>query len=175
MKTTGVSRRIDDLGRIVIPKEIRKNLKIRNGEMLEIMVDEDNIILSKHSTMRGIAEISKLLAGIFGDLYSMNILITDRDKVIATSAEIKKKFEDISLSSDVIDKITTYQPVIERERTVLKFANESSEDSPYIIYPIIIDGDILGSVIILGKNDKLDQNEEKTAEVISKILSYNMM
>ncbi len=175
MKTTGVSRRIDDLGRIVIPKEIRKNLKIRNGEMLEIMVDDENIILSKHSTMRGITEISKLLTSIFGDLYNMNILITDREKVIAASSEIKKKYEEISLSSDVVDKITTYQPIIEKEKTSLKLNDESSEENPYIVYPIIIDGDILGSVIILGKNEKLDQNEEKTAEVISKILSYNMM
>ena len=89
MKTTGVIRRIDELGRIVIPKEIRKNLRIKNGDSLEIFLESDNIILKKYSQLETIENVSVDYVEAFNSIIKHNIIVTDRDKVIAVSGEIE--------------------------------------------------------------------------------------
>ena len=85
MKSTGVTRKIDELGRIVIPKEIRKNLGIRDGESLEIFTENDSIILKKHFIMEKYEQLSKKLCESIYNIYKINVIITDREKVIASS------------------------------------------------------------------------------------------
>ena len=89
MKTTGVIRRIDELGRIVIPKEIRKNLRIKNGDSLEIFLESDNIILKKYSQLETIENVSVDYVEAFNSIIKHNIIVTDRDKVIAVSGPLK--------------------------------------------------------------------------------------
>jgi AbrB family transcriptional regulator (stage V sporulation protein T) len=175
LKTTGVSRRIDDLGRIVIPKEIRKTLKIRSGELLEIMVDEDNIILSKHSTMKSISDTANICVDAVSDSGNINILITDRDRVIAASPSLRKKYLDKDLNIDTSEQLMKLQSTIEKDTTVLKIDNENEEQTAFASYPIIVEGDIVGLVIILGLGNKLTEADEKVAEVISKFLSHNIL
>ena len=92
MKTTGVIRRIDELGRIVIPKEIRKNLRIKNGESLEVYLDGDSIILKKFSQIESLESISVDYVEAFNQIIKHNIIVTDRDKVVAVSGPLKKKY-----------------------------------------------------------------------------------
>ena len=89
MKSTGVVRKIDELGRIVIPKEIRRTLGIRDGENLEIYIEEDKIILQKQMVIESVQDISKQLIAILNDIYDYNFLITDRDSVITGNKEFK--------------------------------------------------------------------------------------
>lgn len=175
LKTTGVSRRIDDLGRIVIPKEIRKNLKIRDGELLEILVDGENIILTKHSSMKSIGDIAKLCIEAVNDAASINMIITDRDKVIAASPQLRKKYIDKDLSMEVSELLLKHNPIAEREPKTLRIDNENEEFTTYISQPIIVDGDVAGSVIVLGLTGKITEADEKIAEVISKILIRNII
>lgn len=175
MKTTGVSRRIDDLGRIVIPKEIRRNLKIREGELLEILVEGDRIILTKHSTMKSIVDIAKLCVDAIGDASNINMIITDRDKVIAASSQLRKKYIDKDLNVEMSELLLKHNPIIEREPKKIKIDYDNEEITPYIAYPIIIDGDIAGSVIVLGLDGKVNEIDEKLTEVVSKILTHNIL
>lgn len=175
MKTTGVSRRIDDLGRIVIPKEIRKRLKIREGELLEILVEDENVILTKHSTMKSMGDIAKLCVAAVDDVNDINMLITDRDKVIAASSSLRKKYIDRDLSVEVSELFSRHNPTIENEPKILKIDTESEEKTSYIIFPIIVDGDVAGSVIILGNENKIGEADQKIGEVISKFLIRNMI
>lgn len=175
LKTTGVSRRIDDLGRIVIPKEIRKRLKIREGELLEILVEDENVILTKHSTMKSMGDIANLCVDAVGDVNDINMLITDRDKVIASSSSLRKKYIDKDLSIEISELFSKHNPTIEREPKLLKIDTENEENTSYAIYPIIIDGDVAGSVIILGNESKISEADQKVAEVISKFLIRNMI
>ena len=85
MKTTGIIRRIDELGRIVIPKEIRKNLRIKNGESLEIYLENDSIILKKYSQIESLKNVSIDYVEAFNQIIKHNIIVTDRDKVIAVT------------------------------------------------------------------------------------------
>ena len=88
MKTTGVIRRIDELGRIVIPKEIRKSLRIKNGESLEVYLDGDSIILKKFSQIESLESISVDYVEAFNQIIKHNIIVTDRDKVVAVSGPV---------------------------------------------------------------------------------------
>ncbi|MDD3304659.1 MAG: stage V sporulation T C-terminal domain-containing protein [Bacilli bacterium] len=174
MKTTGISRRIDDLGRIVIPKEIRKNLKIRDGELLEIFIEGEQIILTKHSPMKSIEDIAKLCVAAINDAINISIIITDRDKVIAASPHLSKKYLDKDLNIELSELMLRHNPVIEREPKALKIDNNNEEITTYVSYPIIADGDVASLVIILGGNTKINDNNNKIADIISKILSRNI-
>ena len=90
MKSTGVVRRIDDLGRIVIPKEIRRNLRIKEGENLEIFIENENIILKKYSMMNKINDLSQELTDAIYTFTKHNVFITDTDSVVAGSGKLKK-------------------------------------------------------------------------------------
>ena len=166
MKTTGISRRIDDLGRIVIPKEIRKNLKIRDGELLEIFVEEDKIILAKHSTMKSIEDVAKLCVAAANDAVNINIIITDRDKVIAASPNLSKKYVNKDLNMDLSELMLRHNPVAEREPKSFKIDNDNEEITTYVLYPIIVEGDVAGLVIILGLEEKISDIDEKIAEYV---------
>ena len=101
MKTTGVVRRIDDLGSIVIPKEIRKTLRIKDGESVEIFLNSDNIVLKKYSPLEGLPDFYKdYVDSIYSEIGN-NIVIVDRDKIVAVSGELKKKYFNKSISSIV--------------------------------------------------------------------------
>ena len=82
MKTTGIIRRIDELGRIVIPKELRKNLRIDNGESLEIFVDEESIILKKYSPIENLNTIAERYVNVFNQVIKHNIIVTDINKIV---------------------------------------------------------------------------------------------
>ena len=85
LKQTGVTRKIDELGRIVIPKEIRKNLGIRDGESLEIYTSDDSIILKKYYEVKKLEDVCDKLCEMIKNIYDVNILITDREKVVSSS------------------------------------------------------------------------------------------
>ena len=82
MKATGVVRRIDELGRIVIPKEIRKNFRIKEGENIEIFIEDENIILKKYSTLFNLKEITSILVKSFNQITNLNIIITDNSNIM---------------------------------------------------------------------------------------------
>ena len=116
MKTTGVVRRIDDLGRIVIPKEMRRTLRIRDGESLEIFVDEDFVALKKYSPLNDMASLAKTLADSIYSSINKNIIVTDRDKIIACSGSnsLKKKFLDKSISEDLWNRLANMYGTTDR-------------------------------------------------------------
>ena len=105
MKSTGITRRIDDLGRIVIPKEIRKNLKIKENEVLEIFINNDEIILKKFSPFNDSEKILSDYIKVINDMTGNDVIITDRDKVILSSKRLEEKLLNKKLSEYVNDLI----------------------------------------------------------------------
>lgn len=102
MKATGVVRRIDDLGRIVIPKEIRKTLRIKEGDPLEIFTDrEGQVILKKYSPIGELSEFATEYAETLAKTTGHIACITDKDMVIAVSGGSKKEFLEQSISKDL--------------------------------------------------------------------------
>ena len=89
MKATGMIRRVDELGRIVIPKEIRKTLKIKEGEAVEIFIEKDILLLKKYSKVKGDSEIAKNIATALAEITEKSVIVTDTERVIASSGKLK--------------------------------------------------------------------------------------
>ena len=152
MKATGIVRRIDDLGRVVVPKEIRRTLRIREGDPMEIFTNrEGEIILKKYSPIDEIDSFAKQYAESLAQVSGYRIVITDRDQVIAVAGGAKKELIGRGISKklenllEARENLTTAIPIVE---------GMEAPEMDQIIYPIICEGDIIGSVIILSKDEK---------------------
>lgn len=164
MKATGVVRRIDDLGRIVIPKEIRRNFKINEGDSLEIFVESGNIILKKYSLMDDMVDMALSLVDIVYKTYKKNIIITDKDKVLAASKEINKDYFDKELSNIIKNKIESRSELLSDNLSDIVVGVENN--SSYFLIPILLNGDLLGSVILID-NDINEENKNLVRFIVS--------
>lgn len=148
MKQTGVTRKIDELGRIVIPKEIRKNLGIRDGEALEIFTSEDSIILKKYFEVRKYEDLSSKLCELIKNIYNVDLVITDREKVITSSN--KEIVENTKLNNKFLELIDNREMFISRELLTINFGIDVS--CYFTVIPIIASSDSLGLVILISAN-----------------------
>ena len=166
MKATGVVRRIDDLGRIVVPKEIRKTLRIREGDPLEIFTDrEGEIILKKYSPIGELNEFASQYAETLAKTTGHIACISDKDTIIAVSGAPKKEYLEKSVSTELEklmqDKtIWTSKEKHEKKMPVLITDDEVGEKyTSQVIYPIIAEGDTLGTVMLLSKEPAIKMND----------------
>ena len=174
MKTTGVVRRIDDLGRIVIPKEIRRTLRIRDGESLEIYVEDEMIALKKFSSMNDLNDICKDLVNTINQTLSKNVLITDRDCVISFSGNNKNNYLNKSISKYLEEVLNNREIVVEKDKVEVEFIDNLKEEYSYTISPIITNGDVIGSVIIFSDLEDITDLEAKLAAITSSFLSRHI-
>ena len=173
MKSTGVIRRIDELGRIVIPKEIRKNLKIREGDMLEIYIEETRIILTKFEVLNDISTVAKKLVNIASNLLNKNIIITSLETVIASSKNIEKEYLNKELSNIVRTKIEERMDYYQTTKTNIGFIKDQTEDCLYYISPILASSDTIGAVILFDKNN-ITETDTLLIKMISSFLIKNV-
>jgi AbrB family transcriptional regulator (stage V sporulation protein T) len=182
MKATGVVRRIDDLGRVVIPKEIRKVHRIKEGDPLEIFTDkEGEIILKKYSPIGELTEFATTYADTISKTTGHIACITDKDTVIAVAGGSKKDFLEKSLSKELEEVIENKEVFKSKENNEIAIPitlNEGRERiyNSQVIYPIISDGDVVGSVILLSKepNKKMGEVEDKVAQSAAGFLGTHL-
>ena len=171
MKTTGIIRRIDDLGRIVIPKELRKSLRIKNGDSLEIFVDQEDIILKKYSPIESIEEAAMKYVEGFNQVIKHNVIVTDKDKVIAASGMLKKKYLGKKLTEFTERGIERRDSFVERQKKLFSFVEGVEDLGYYSFSSIVSDSDTIGSVIIISVDGPILESDEKLAVILSKLLS----
>lgn len=174
MKSTGVVRRVDDLGRIVIPKEIRRTLRIRDGEALEIFVDSEMIALKKFSKMTDITDVSKELVDIINNNINKTVLISDRDKFIAGSGSLKKSYIGKNISKDLENIMNERRCVVETNMHPIELLESVKESLSYVIYPIIMNGDAVGLVVVISDKNDLGQLEEKLVNITAQFLGKHI-
>ena len=159
MRTTGVVRRIDDLGRIVIPKEIRKSLRIKEGETLEIYSgNKDEIILKKYSFIESIESFSKKICDAFYNSTKKDIIITDTEKVISASGGFNIKLSGLKIS-DFIHKVLDKKELHITNGENIEICDNFIVKSSLIIKPILIYGDIIGCIITFSDEKNSDVNK----------------
>ena len=179
MKATGIVRRIDDLGRIVIPKEIRRTLRIREGDPLEIFTDrEGEIILKKYSPIGEMGAFAKQYAESLAQVSGHPALISDRDQFIAVAGGVKS-FLGKNISHELEDVIEKRKPVISSKGEKVFVPVAAGVDSDYVeeaICPIISEGDVIGSVILLNMDEKkkMGEVEQKLVQSASGFLGRQM-
>ncbi len=162
MIKSGITRRIDELGRIVVPKEIRYNLGIRDGEPLEIYTSDNAIIIKKYSQVENIKDISENLCNIICDICNVGVIISDREKIIATSSNLKE-INSITLNEK-------YKSLIDNRESYTSETLESdfNTNAYFSVIPIITSVDCSGLVIIIS--NKKDDNNIKLAKIITKLI-----
>ncbi|MGI6413355.1 MAG: stage V sporulation protein T [Syntrophomonadaceae bacterium] len=185
MKATGIVRRIDDLGRVVIPKEIRRTLRIREGDPLEIFVDrEGEVILKKYSPIGELGDFAKEYADSLHETIGHISLIADRDVIIAVSGTNKREFLSKPIGKAVERTFDERTTLVMNDLTANEDENQhiiQNEDREYtirsqVIAPIITQGDPIGAVIIVSKEPgiKMGDMEVKLAETAAGFLAKQM-
>jgi len=179
LKATGIVRRIDDLGRVVIPKEIRRTLRIREGDPLEIFTDrEGEIILKKYSPIGELGTFAKEYAETLSQTSGHITCIVDKDQIIAVSGGSKKDFMDKSISP-ALERTINQRSAMAANRGDASFVPILEDDDPntysnQYIAPIIAEGDVLGAVVFLSSDKKMGEVESKLAVSAANFLGRQM-
>ena len=152
MKATGIVRRIDDLGRVVIPKEIRRTLRIREGDPLEIFTDrEGGVILKKYSPIGELGDFSKEYAESLNQISGYMVVIADKDNIISLSGCSKKEYMDKKVSSELEKIMEDRKAVVLEGNNIIPIYDDEEFEGKYThqsIGPILAEGDAIGTVII---------------------------
>lgn len=167
MRQTGIVRRMDELGRVVIPKELRRTMRLREGEEVEVTQKDDMLIIRKFSAVGEMIDFQLEYASSIYRTTGYTAIITDYDKIIAHSGDLLKVTYGTLISEklrDVIDgrKTETYL----KGEILPCFEGADVSQKGQVIAPIISAGDVKGAVIILTRG-KLDETAIKTAETAS--------
>jgi len=180
MKATGIVRRIDDLGRVVIPKEIRRTLRLREGTPLEIFTDrEGEIILKKYSPMVELSAFAVQYAEAMALATGLMVCITDRDQVIAVAGGPKKDLIQKNISRQLESLINEREAVVAKrdEKTYVPISTEEIEGvTAQAVMPIISEGDAIGAVALLSRDTKakFGDNELKLVGTAAGFLGRQM-
>ena len=161
MKATGIVRRIDDLGRVVVPKEIRRILRIREGDPLEIFTgNSGEIVLKKYSPISDMNQVATEFAETAAQNLGCTVDITDTDMFIASSGKEKRLFANSKIDEELDYQIQT---------------KEKYESPSKIIVPILAHGDVIGSIIMIANEDKkLSDVETKTAQIGAEFIAKQL-
>lgn len=146
MKETGIIRRIDDLGRVVIPKEIRRTFRIKEGDPLEIFVQDDGITFKKYSVMKSIQDFAGLLCESVMKSSGQAIAVTDSDSVVKTQGAHCAKAYGHRMSQEYYDMMNLHHAYSHSSGEDAVYLDEDHNVQVYTIVPIIVDGEVMGSV-----------------------------
>ena len=179
MKATGIVRRIDDLGRVVVPNEIRRTLRIREGDPLEIFTDrEGEIILKKYSPIGELSLFAKQYAEAMAQTTGLVVAIADRDQFIAVAGSGKKDLLAKAVSKELENLMTERESLIasKGEKSYITISYDDDDYTQQVITPIICEGDVIGAVVILSREakQKLGEMELKLAQTASSFLGRQM-
>nr|WP_122012966.1 stage V sporulation protein T [Maliibacterium massiliense] len=180
MKATGIVRRIDDLGRVVIPKEIRRTMRIREGDPLEIYTDrEGEIILKKYSPIGELNDFAREYVEALSRVSGHVALIADRDNIVAVSGASRREYQDKPLHKDMERFMHGRRSVqLQGEQTMLLVV-EDADVAPFTALsgaPILADGEVIGAVLLASgaAGAHMDDQERKLVETAAIFLGRQM-
>ncbi len=174
-KATGIVRRIDDLGRVVIPKELRRTLKIRNGDPLEIYVDRaGQIMLKKYSPINELGQFAQEYAESLNEALGHMAIITDKDSVVALAGKNVKDMLNQNIST-VVEEVMENRKAQTFTTPVLITEDDKSSFESAVIAPIISEGVSIGAVVIASREKvPMSNMEAKLAETAAGFLARQM-
>lgn len=178
MKATGIVRRIDDLGRVVIPKEIRRTLRIREGDPLEIYTERDGeVIFKKYSPMGDLTELAGQICESIAKNTGHIAAVCDRDSIIAVSGAPRRELMD-KRNSQELERIMEQRSTYRYEEGSNPIPVSDSVDKYHlgVATPILSEGDLMGCAMILLEQDApaLTEPEQKLVQTIAGFLGRQM-
>ena len=166
MKATGIVRRIDDLGRVVIPKEIRRTLRIREGDPLEIYTDPDGeVIFKKYSPIGEMSPFAAQYAEVLSKTASLPTVICDMDHVIAAAGVSKKEYLERRVTPSLEELMEGRRSFIASKDSGSLQPVEGIDRNAAVAFPIIASGDVTGAVIMMQ-----NETSEPPAETEIKLI-----
>ncbi|MDE7297415.1 MAG: stage V sporulation protein T [Lachnospiraceae bacterium] len=179
MKATGIVRRIDDLGRVVVPKEIRRTLRIREGDPLEIFTDrEGEIILKKYSPIGELSQFAREYADALGQVTGHIVAITDKDQFIAVAGGAKKELLAKTISKELEQAIEDRETLItsKEDGAFISVSEELDDVASQVVVPVLSEGDAIGAVLIMSRDnrEKVGDTEKKLAMTAASFLGRQM-
>lgn len=178
MKATGIVRRIDDLGRVVIPKEIRRTLRIRDGDPLEIYTEKDGeVIFKKYSPMGDLADFASQICDAIGKNTGRIAAIADRDAIIAVAGTPRRELLDKPCSADLEQIMAQRRAYVHADGDARLRVCESSERYHLgVAVPILSAGDLMGCVcLLLGEEDApVGKLELQLAQTVAEFLGRQL-
>jgi AbrB family transcriptional regulator (stage V sporulation protein T) len=176
MKATGIVRRIDDLGRVVIPKEIRRTMRIREGDPLEIYTDHDGeVIFKKYSPIGELNSFASSYAETLNKSCGLKVVICDRDTVIACAGVSKKEYVEAKISAEADELIESRAQYLWSMGESEKFITSRSNEKISVLSPIIMSGDIIGAVASVSDEKKEPEGlEVKMIETAANFISRQL-
>jgi AbrB family transcriptional regulator (stage V sporulation protein T) len=174
LKATGIVRRIDDLGRVVIPKEIRRTLRIREGDALEIFTDnQGGVIFKKYSPVGEMSLFSAQMADVLSRTAGVPALVCDRDHVVAAAGVSKREYLERRVSQDLEECIASRQNFTQGPGRTLHPV-EGVDCSAAVVCPILAQSDVTGAVILLMSDTEPPKEGEKLTEVAAGFLAKQL-
>ena len=182
MRATGIVRRIDELGRVVIPKEIRRTLRIREGDPLEIYTENNGeVVLKKYSPIGEISQIAKDYSDSIYRSLGHSACICDRDMVVSVSGTIRKDMMQKPLSVEVENAMQSRQTLRLSAQEGSRMIPITREDdaaaySAQMLVPVISDGEVIGALILVSKDTgaKMSDTDLKVAETTAGLIGRQM-
>ncbi len=164
MKSTGVIKKMDELGRIVIPKEMRRILNIRDGEVLELFVSDDNLVMKKHESFEGVINSITRIIDIFDEARICKSIIVDKEKVLVSN------ISDANVAiSDVCKSYIINREELVDENNSLKLGENLN--GKYLFFcPLITDLDVIGGVILVF-DEEIDEEKKKIGRLMAKLIT----
>lgn len=179
MKATGIVRRIDELGRVVIPMEIRRTMRIREGDPLEIFTDkEGELILRKYSPMESLDSYAVYIADSIAETVEKGVIICDKDTIIAVSGLPKKDYINHNISKELLNIMEGRRTVLNLSDNLVKITADGEIDfKSQVISPIVAGGDLYGAIVILPKEKDmtLSETDMKVAITATNYLSKQLL
>lgn len=171
MKATGIVRRIDDLGRVVIPKEIRRSLRIREGEPLEIFTNEEGgVVFQKYSPIGEVGDFTAQYAEAVHKAAGFPVVICDLDSVVAAAGVSKKEYLEKPITGTLSDLLESRRSYSAAENASPISATENSAEHISYMTPIVSEGNVVGGVMSLSKNEI-----ETPDEIAKKLINTGAM
>lgn len=177
MKATGIVRRIDELGRIVIPKEIRRTFKIREGTPLEIFCgDNDELVLKKYSMINELKDFADEICLATFNTLTIPVFVCDKEKIISTSKNIKTQYFQKEISQKLFRYIETRKDVVKNkinaDMMIELLTMDDNEYFSQIVVPIVSGGDTYGAIVLFRKDSvKLGEVELNAVKVMANFLA----
>ena len=180
MNSAGIVRRIDELGRVVIPKEMRKTLRIKEGDPLEIYASHEELVFKKYSPIASVETFAKIVAEGISELTDKTCVITDTDKIVFVSSSKLKEMVGANVSKGVESILKNRKSVVNANssgsRVLPLISNDDAGAENQIIVPIVANGDCLGSVILFDreKNQRFGEKDIQLAKLGATFLSKQL-
>lgn len=175
MKETGIVRRIDELGRVVIPKEIRKTLRIKEGDPLEIFTERDELLLKKYSPVQSMGGFAESFAESVSEVTECVCAVFDTDVILCVAGGKYKEWIGKNISDEAERAIRERKSLVVNQadggKVIPLMRGEAMEFSGEILVPVVSEGDLLGGIALLSREREVSSQDVRLVQVGANFLS----